>query len=197
GIKNPTAAFHLPENRLAKESMSRYLADQDLAAGFAIINPGAGWPNKLWPPERFAGVARHLAEVHCLPSLVVWAGAPEKSWAGTIVARPAGSAIQAPPTTLPELAALCRAARLFVSSDTGPLHIAAAVGTTCVGLFGPKPAERNGAYGRSNINVQKMIIPATTRPRSAGRECMLAIEVDDVCAACDQVLAITTRRKIA
>jgi len=199
GIKNPAVVFHLPENRPAREGMRRYLADQDLAAGFAVINPGAGWPNKLWPPERFAGVARHLAEVHCLPSLVVWAGEAEKSWAGTIVTRSAGSAIQAPPTTLPELAALCRAAQLFVSSDTGPLHIAAAVGTPCVGLFGPKPAERNGAYGPSNINVQKMIIPATTRPRSAGKECMLAIEVDDVCEACDQILASTTsvRKKTA
>ena len=74
-----------------------------------------------------------------------------------------------------------RRARLLVGSDTGPLHLAAAVGTPCVGLFGPMPAERNGPYGPGHVAVQKMRAdgyapqPSRGRPRS-----MLAITVEDV-----------------
>ena len=73
------------------------LAAADLADGFAVINPGAGWPSKLWPPERFAAVARYLGHDRGLASLVVWAGPEEQAWAEMIVAGlgrpcPAGAA---------------------------------------------------------------------------------------------------------
>ena len=120
------------------------IAAADLADGFAVINPGAGWPSKLWPPERFAAVARYLGHDRGLASLVVWAGPEEQAWARTIVAGSEGHARLAPPTSLVELAAVLRRARLFISSDTGPLHLAAAVDTPCVGLFGPMPAGATG-----------------------------------------------------
>jgi ADP-heptose:LPS heptosyltransferase len=95
----------------------------------------------------------------------------------------------APPTTLGQLASIARRAQLFVASDTGPLHIAAAVGTPCVGLYGPWPAETNGPYGPQHLAVQKMRLEGSTRDRrAAGPEYMEAIDVPSVCAACDQVL---------
>jgi ADP-heptose:LPS heptosyltransferase len=63
-------------------------------------------------------------------------------------------AILAPPTDLDELTALLRRCRLLVANDTGPLHLAAALGTRCVGLYGPTTAERNGPYGGGHRSLQ-------------------------------------------
>ena len=91
----------------------------------------------------FRPVGAGLGECHRLPSVVTWAGDRERASAQEIVARAGGHAWLAPPTTLPELATLMSRARLCVAGDTGPLHLAAAVGTPCVGLFGPnQPALR-------------------------------------------------------
>ena len=83
------------------------------------------------------------------------------------------------PPRLGELAAIVRRAAMFIGSDTGPLHLAAAVGTPCVGLFGPMPAERNGPYGPQHVAVQKMCLTGTSRQRrTAGPESMEAITVE-------------------
>ena len=95
----------------------------------------------------------------------------------------------APPTSLTELAALARRARLFLGSDTGPLHLAAAVGTPCVGLYGPWPAERHGPYGAQHVALQEAFFDGPTRKRrKAPPALMEAITVDRVCEACDQIL---------
>lgn len=189
GITSPIARFDLEDTASDALSAREILAARRLADRFAVINPGAGWPSKLWPAERFAGVARYLGHRHSLRSLVVWAGEAERASAEQIVAGSAGFATIAPATSLRELAAIARQAAVFVSSDTGPLHLAAAVGTPCVGLFGPMPAERNGPYGPGHAAVQKMCLKGTSRQRrTAGPESMEAISIEDVCKACDQVL---------
>jgi ADP-heptose:LPS heptosyltransferase len=172
-----------------RESAERMIGEAGLSGGFALVNPGAGWPSKLWPAERYAAVTRHLGHACSLPSLVVWAGPQERDWAEQIVAGSEGHARMAPNTTLTELAALTRRARLFVGSDTGPLHLAAAVGTPCVGLYGPMPAERNGPYGPGHVALQKMLFNGTSRQRrNAPGTLMEAIEVEHVCDACDRIL---------
>jgi heptosyltransferase I len=125
-----------------------------------------------------------------MQTLVVWGGADEQRMAEEIVAHAGGAAIMAPATSLREVAALARRAQLFVASDTGPLHLAVAVGTPSVGLFGPMPAERNGPYGPDHIAIQRMRLTGGSRQRrSASPESMLAISVTDVCGACDQLFA--------
>ncbi len=190
GIVAPTVRFDLPESAADRATAERIAAEAPLRGGFAVINPGAGWPSKWWPRDRFAAVARFLGEREAMPSLVVWAGPQERAWAEEIAALSQGHAQLAPATALTELAAVVRRARLFVASDTGPLHLAAAVGTPCVGLYGPVPAERNGPYGPRHVSLQKMCLPTRSRQRrNAGPESMEAISVDDVCQACRQVLA--------
>jgi lipopolysaccharide heptosyltransferase I len=189
GIDPPEVRFQVPElppDRVAAEEMIRQAG---LEGGFAIINPGAGWPSKLWPTERYAAVAGHLGRTWGLPTVVVWAGEKERILAEEVVARSDGHAQVAPPTTLTELAALARRSRLFIGSDTGPLHLAAAVGTPCVGLYGPWPAKRHGPYGPRNIALQKMFFEGPTRARrNAPPKFMEAIHVELVCGACDQIL---------
>jgi lipopolysaccharide heptosyltransferase I len=102
-----------------------------------VLLPGAGRRHKQWPADRFAQLARSIGE----RALVVW-GPGDEQLARSIGAR------MAPPTTLRELAAILRGASVVVGADTGPLHLAAAVGTPVVGLYGPTDPRRNGPYGQ-------------------------------------------------
>lgn len=189
GITSPAVRFDLPEHADDRQSAEAMIREQGLTDGFAMITPGAGWASKLWPPERFAAVAVYLGRGWGLPTMVVWAGDEEHRLARQIVAAARGHARLAPPTSLTELAALARRARLFVGSDTGPVHLAAAVGTPCVGLYGPMPAERNGPYGSQHIAIEQMRFEGTSRQRrTAPREVMESIQVDHVCDACAQIL---------
>ena len=190
--------FDLPESPADAAFACQVRSELGLTGAYSVINPGAGWPSKLWPPDRFAAVARHLGQARSLSTLVVWGGAQERTWAEQIVAASAGHARLAPPTTLCQLASLVRGARLFVGSDTGPLHIAVAVGTSCVGLFGPMPAGRNGPYGPQHIAVQQVCLTGKSRERrTAGPESMLAIRVEHVAVACDELLARNANRQAA
>ncbi len=187
GIESPPVRFGLPESAEDRSWAESLIQSQGLDAGFAVINPGAGWPSKLWPADRFAAVAARLGVEIGLPSLVVWGGEQERRLAERIVDASQTHARLAPSSTLRQLAAIARRAAVFVASDTGPLHLAAAVGTPCVGLFGPMPGERNGPYGPAHATIQKARCDGTRRRRRASPALMEAIEVDDVVAACKRL----------
>lgn len=190
GIESPKVRFGVPEHEADRQTAEATLQDSGLQEGFAILNPGAGSISRLWPPDRFAAVARHLGEAWRRPSLVVWAGPKEREFAETIAASSGGHARVAPPTSLTQLAALVRRAGLFVSSDTGPLHLAAAVGTPCIGLFGPCPGARNGPYGPLHATLEASDFQAPTRStRKARRKILVeSIPLSVVCDACDRIL---------
>jgi lipopolysaccharide heptosyltransferase I len=122
--------------------------------GFVLINPGAAWPNKRWPPERFGRLSRWILDHHGWPSIVLW-GPGERDLAASVVRHSGGSASEAPPTRLADLIALARTARLMVSGDTGPTHIAAAVGTPIVALFGPTDPHRNGPWNPDDVSISR------------------------------------------
>ena len=188
GIVAPTIRFAMPEREEDRRRAEEIVEHLHLQGGFAIINPGAGWPSKLWPTERFAAVATHLGQHFHLPTLVVWAGG-EKKLAEEIVEGSQEFARLAPETSLTELGSLARKAKIFIASDTGPLHLAAAVGTPCVGLYGPWPAAKHGPWGEKNIAIQKAEFSGTTREkRRAPKEIIGAIAVEDVCEACGRIL---------
>jgi heptosyltransferase I len=188
GIAQPAVKFDLPDTQADRAAADAVVTRCGLAGPFAVINPGAGWPSKIWPADRYAEVARHLG-ARRLSSIVLWSGQQERQWAEQIAVHSAGYARLAPATGLRDVAALARRARLFLGSDTGPLHIAAAVGTPCVGLYGPMPAERNGPYGPGHIAIQKMHFRGTSRQRRhAPAALMQAIHASDVCQACDRIL---------
>jgi lipopolysaccharide heptosyltransferase I len=181
--------FAVPDDPGARAAVEAFLGQSGLDRGFAVINPGASWDSKLWPAERFSQVAAHLG-AGGVPAVVVWAGQREAQWAQQIVAGANGHAVLAPATTLPELAALLRRARLYVGSDTGPMHLSAAVGTPCVALFGTTRPEDSGPYGAGHVTIQEYYQAGTSRARrKAANDAMQAISVGRVCEACDQVLA--------
>ena len=112
-----------------------------------IILPGAGKANKLWPVERWKEVAKRTN------ALIAW-GPNERELAESIGGR------LAPPTNLRELAALLRSAKLVIGGDTGPLHLAAALDTKVVGLYGPTNSRRNGPYGQLDHCIQEKSMDA-------------------------------------
>ncbi|HUF22520.1 MAG TPA: lipopolysaccharide heptosyltransferase I [Vicinamibacterales bacterium] len=134
----------------AVEQLKRALG----GAPYAVLNPGAAWPNKRWPPERFGEVAAFLRARHGLRSVVAW-GPGEKMLAEAVVSGSEGAAVMSPALPLIDLAALLRDARLMVSGDTGPTHIAGALGVPIVSPFGPTNPARNGPWDPADIVVSK------------------------------------------
>ena len=114
-----------------------------------MLLPGAGRPEKLWPASRFRELVRRFGD----EALVVW-GPGERQLAEEI------GGFVAPETNLRELAFLMQHARLVVGADTGPLHLADAVGTRVVGLYGPTDARRNGPYGQRGHTIQAATMQA-------------------------------------
>jgi ADP-heptose:LPS heptosyltransferase len=189
GIESPAVRFQVPQHAADRAAAEAILRQTGLSEPFAIVNVGAGWPSKLWPADRYAAVAAYLGRARGLPSLVVWGNAEERARAEQVMAAAQGHGQLAPKMTLSQLAVLAGRAKLFLGSDTGPLHLAAAVGTPCVGLYGPWPAEKHGPYGTQHVVLQKMRFEGSTRQRRhAPPIYMEAIDVAAVCAACDQIL---------
>src|SRR3954470_8286898 len=124
-----------------------------------VLLPGAGRPEKQWPVDRFAELARRIGS----DALVVWGPGED------MLARAIGAAIT-PPTNFRELAWVLSHARLVIGADTGPLHLAAALGTPLIGLYGPTNPARNGPYGQLDRIVSSF----------AGTKSMDDIAVDDV-----------------
>jgi ADP-heptose:LPS heptosyltransferase len=189
--------FDLRERAVDAESISRYLQKSGLAGQrFAVLNPGAGWPSKIWPAERYGALARHLHDAHGVASVAAWGIEKELPMAETIVAMSGGHAQLAPPTTMMQLASLCRRAALFIGSDTGPMHLAVAVGTPTISMHGPSRADWCGAYGRDNIRLQiRYEDGSSIERRRADDSAMRAITVDMVAHACGHLLRLNAARK--
>ncbi len=163
---------------------------------FTILNPGAGWPSKVWPAERYGELARHLFQKHGMRSIAAWGLPAELPLAELIVTAADGHALLAPPTSMLELGALCRRAALFVGSDTGPMHLAVAVGTPTISMHGPSRADWCGAYGPQNIRMQiRYEAGSSLERRRADDSAMRAITVRMVEHACDQLLNLHAARK--
>jgi ADP-heptose:LPS heptosyltransferase len=189
GVTEPRVRFAVPRDEAAETAMNDALRTLHLGCPFATINVGAGWDSRLWPTQQYGRVAKNLGQRHRVPSLVVWAGERERAWAQEVVAQSGGHAFLAPPTKLAELTALLRRTRLFIGSDTGPMHLAAAVGTPCVALFGTTRPEESGPYGQQHRVVQVRYQAGTARQRrAASNDAMREIPAEAVCESCDALL---------
>jgi heptosyltransferase-1 len=194
GVNVTKARFGLPELEEDAREIGRMLHDVGVGCdqSFAVVNSGGPlW--RMWPADRFAAVARYLGSTHRMPTMVVQGLRDrEQQAAGKIVAESGGHARLAPPLSLGQLSALARRSRMFISGDTGPLHLAAAVGAPCIGLIGHDLAGRVRPYGAVNILVRgKPMSRHQASREDLGVEAMKAISVDDVCRACDRLLLST------
>jgi lipopolysaccharide heptosyltransferase I len=177
--------------RIPSSAVADRIASTAGSGGYVLVNPGAAWPNKRWPPERFGAVAASVRERHGMRAIVLW-GPGEEALAAAVAAAARGAADVAPQTTITDLAAIAARARLMLSGDTGPLHVAAAVGTPIVALFGPTWPERNGPWSTADVTLSRnadCVCHYERRCRRA-RACIEDIDVDEVLAAIDRRLAV-------
>jgi lipopolysaccharide heptosyltransferase I len=161
---------------------------------YVVLNPGAAWPNKRWPADRFGALAAALYERTGLRSLVTW-GPTERDLAGAVARASDGAAQPAPPTSIADLAVLMRDAALVVSGDTGPLHIAAAMGTPLVGLYGPTWPERNGPWNPDDAVISRagQCVCHHKRQCLRGAPCIDDIAISEVIDAAERRLAKAER----
>ncbi len=150
----------------------------------ALINPGAGWGAKRWPAERYAAVARGLAGRGM--RVFVNAGPGEEALAETIVSGAAAAMVCA---SLDQLIALTRRIALCVAGDTGPLHLACALGRPVVGVYGPTDPVRNGPFGTRATVLRSPVSQRDHSRRHAPEAGMLTIEPEDVLRAAGALLA--------
>jgi heptosyltransferase-1 len=150
----------------------------------ALMTPGAGWGAKRWPPERYATVARGLADRGL--RVLVNAGPGEESLAATITAGGAAAPLAA---TFPQLIALTRRIVLCVAGDTGPLHLASAFSRPVVGIYGPTDPGRNGPYGTHTRVLRSPGSRLDHSRRSEPDPGLLTIQPGDVLRAADELLA--------
>jgi heptosyltransferase-3 len=180
----------------AEKAVSQHLAGFGLCGGdFIHIHPASRWFFKCWPVERMAALVAHLqGEGHT----VVLTAAPsekEKAMIDAIQARLERPAFNlSGQLSLKELAALAKAAKLFVGVDSAPMHIASAVRTPVVALFGPSGEKRWGPWG-----VPHRVVASTAHPCrpcdidgcGGGKlsDCLATLTVDEVLDAVHQLLA--------
>ena len=194
GVECNKIKFNVPVTDLELNQAEELLAGAELdSRPLVAVNPQTKWPTKLWDNKKFALVADQLAE----DCQLFFTGGPDDR---TIIAEiqaamKAKSLNLAGKSTLKTLAALYRKADLVISTDTGPMHIAAAVNTPVVALFGPTAPWRTGPYGdqhqvlRTGVSCSpcfKKICPLENRAEQ--KKCMHKITVDQVVDAVNKIV---------
>lgn len=155
------------------------------------ITPGASYGTaKRWPAERFAAVADRLEER--LGTVALLFGSPQEASLTRVVRqRMRGAAIDfGGRTTLTELASLLRRCALLLTNDTGAMHLASALGTPCLALFGPTDPRRTGPLGLGHQILQNppSCSPCRYRDCPIDHRCMQGVDVERVVAAAEAVL---------
>ncbi len=155
GVRNPAVSFVVPASAAAEARMDDLLEALGIKPrdGLVALVPGARRASKRWPLLRFRFLADRLRAEVGAQVIVVW-GPGEQELARRLATGLWSRPVLAPPTDLDHLTALLRRCSVVVGGDTGPLHLAAAVGTPAVGLYGPTPADRNRPYGRHGRGIQ-------------------------------------------
>lgn len=174
----------LPHDDAADQECDRRLKAQGMP-DFVLLNPGAGWGAKQWPSERYGEVANRLAE-NGLRSLINF-GPGEEDLAHAVESASGGTA-ETFTGSLTQLIALTRRARLFIGGDTGPMHLAAAVGVPVVGIFGPTDPARNGPFGTKSIVLRRSTSYTSYSHVARPDDGLLEISAGEVVAAARQLL---------
>jgi heptosyltransferase II len=171
--------------RLAPGAEALRWAEEALPAGPWIgLNPGATYgAAKQWLPDRFIELGRRLSK----KGRLVIVGGPAEAELGEAVAKGVDGLNLAGKTSIPRLAAAIARCRLFVTNDTGPMHVADAVGTPMVAIFGPTDWIETPPYGKTHTLVRHEIdcSPCKKRVCPLGHhDCMKRVTVDHVLTAC-------------
>jgi heptosyltransferase-1 len=178
------AHFPLPCSPAAESWCDAQLQRRGLQ-DFALLSPGGGWGAKLWPPGNYGLVAAALGRVG-LPSLINYG--PGEEQLARAVEQASDGAARPLRSSLGELIALTRRARLFIGCDSGPMHMAAALAVPLVAIFGPTDPARNGPYGTRSIMLRDAASATSYTHHDRPDEALRAIRTDDVIGAALRLL---------
>jgi ADP-heptose:LPS heptosyltransferase len=191
GIAVPTQArdFEFPIAINPAHEQEANDAASASAGRYAILNPGGGWPTKLWSAERFGALADALWSDFGLHSLVAY-GPGEAELAQTVLDASRSNTARAVNLSLKGFYSLARNADVYVGGDTGPTHLAIAAGTPVVGLYGPTEWWRNGSPYDEDICVERNEIDCRTdcHRRACSKWICMDIEVETVLRAVEKRL---------
>ena len=159
------------------------------SADYVILNPGGGWPTKLWAPEKFGALADALWKSFGLHSVVPY-GPGDAELANSVQRASTANAVRLANVSLKGFYELARKAKVYVGGDTGPTHIAVAAGTPIVGIFGPTEWWRNGSPRPLDICVERNDIDCRVdcHRRACANWICMDIDVERVFEAVDKRL---------
>ena len=185
-LASENRAFEFPCDPATDANSLRKL--QGISCPMVLINPGAGWGAKQWPAERYGEVAHKLSKEGFL--VLVNFGPGEEQLAKDVQEVSDGAA-QPITCSVAELIALTRRVSLFIGGDTGPLHLACALGIPIVAIFGPTDPVRNGPYGGKSVILRNSASRTSLSHTSKPDPGLLQIRADEVLSAAHNLLGAT------
>jgi heptosyltransferase-1 len=189
GSRNPVAPFTLRVPQQDDCGIRDHLHTLGLDR-YIVLSPGGGWRSKCWPPERFGQLCRMIRESLDLRCVVNFG--PGEDDLALAVRECSGDAEPVPYNgPLGPLMALLRNAACIVGGDTGPLHLAIALGTPAVALFGPTDPARNGPYRTNDIVLRAPNVITTHKRSDEAHSSMLHIGVNEMFDALRRRLGVT------
>ncbi len=194
------SAFCLPRDPAAEARVEALLAAAGVQAGTMLValNPSARWMTKRWPAESFAAVGDWLQRQGGARVAVVGSG-KERSAGDEVIRLMRTTPLDlVGKTTMKELIALLRRLRVFITNDSGPMHLAAAIGTPVIAPFGPTDPARTGPYGEGHTilrsavpcspcfsrrcaNVVELECLTTIRPQEVIESAMKLLKGEELC----------------
>jgi len=178
--------FPLPQIPESEKYVENELARRN-AREFMVINPGGGWKAKRWAPENYALLLR-LLDARISGEFVLTGSPGEYDCIAEILKASATKRAFYFPSTVVQFIALARRAKLFLGGDTGPMHLAAAVGTPVVAIHGPTDPARNGPFNKADITLYNQA-PVNHTRRNKNAAYIEGIAVEQVEAAIEERLA--------
>ncbi len=178
GARNPVAPLKLSVPQIDDCGIRDYLLKLGLDR-YIVLSPGGGWRSKCWPPERFGQLSQLIRDSLGLRCVVNYG--PGEDDLALAVRECSGDADPVPYNgPLGPLMALLRNAACIVGGDTGPLHLAIALGTPAVAVFGPTDPARNGPYRTDDIVLRAPNVVTTHARNDQAHTSMLQIQVPEV-----------------
>lgn len=185
GCQNGVAPISLRVDPKDEETVRGKLSAAGISQ-YIVLSPGGGWRSKCWPVERFAELAVRIAKE--LGIRVVLNYGPGEEDLISAMQSHGGEANAVPYNgTLGQLMALLKNARMVVAGDTGPLHLADALDTRVVAIFGPTDPARNGPYHKNGIILRDAHVETTYKRHDVSHPSLMKISVDQVFDAVRQV----------
>jgi heptosyltransferase-1 len=170
--------FSLAVPEASKQVVSNVLREAGIEK-YVVLSPGGGWLSKCWPAERYGQLAQRLHAEYGMKTVVNF-GPGEESLAVRVTAAAGEANPLRHSASFGDLMALLQAAHCAVAGDTGPMHLADALRTKVIAIFGPTDPVRNGPFLAKKIVLRAKNVDSTYKREDAPHASLLEISVDDV-----------------